>query len=245
LLSRMKAFVKTRPRLYKKLDWLFPIRTDTERWMDRFSRNLGRPASFIQIGANDSMRNDPIRRFIIRDGWEGILVEPVTPIFNLLKKNYAFLKERKLIFVNAAVSDRAGENITFWAYTQGFLETLSDKERIQSMERSSLDRQHLLNYLTDYTETDDKVEGFPVPVFTVDGLVGKYWNGVMPDVVAIDAEGHDDSVIMGIDLRKHRPRLILYEWHHLGDKDNSLRRHLEEHGYEVSKIEGDAVAVLR
>ena len=41
----------------------------------------GRRLSFVQIGANDGVTGDPIRRFILEFGWSGVLVEPQLEIF--------------------------------------------------------------------------------------------------------------------------------------------------------------------
>ena len=58
--------------------------------------------SFIQIGSNDGTSNDPLREFIIRGGWRGVLVEPISYLFQRLQSNYRGLKG--LQFENCAVS---------------------------------------------------------------------------------------------------------------------------------------------
>ena len=43
---------------------------------------------FVQIGANDGFKADPIYLYVRKYGWKGILVEPVSYIFEKLKENY-------------------------------------------------------------------------------------------------------------------------------------------------------------
>src|SRR5262245_2272082 len=44
---------------------------------------------FVNIGANDGVSNDPVYPFLREYGWRGIAVEPLTPRFEELQRNYA------------------------------------------------------------------------------------------------------------------------------------------------------------
>jgi hypothetical protein len=66
-------------------------------------KDFGSSLRFIQVGANDGIYGDPIRDFIIKYQWSGILVEPQLDVFECLKQNYAAC-ESNLIFANVAVS---------------------------------------------------------------------------------------------------------------------------------------------
>jgi len=44
---------------------------------------------FIQIGAHDGRKDDPIYELVQRNRWSGILVEPQPDVFQRLKENYA------------------------------------------------------------------------------------------------------------------------------------------------------------
>jgi hypothetical protein len=41
--------------------------------------------TFVQIGANDGMGDDPVRRHVFEDGWVGVLVEPLPDVFERLQ----------------------------------------------------------------------------------------------------------------------------------------------------------------
>ena len=61
---------------------------------------------FVQIGAHDGIRDDPIRKYIVKSHWRGLLVEPVPHIFRKLVENYR--DETQLIFENVAVAAHDG-----------------------------------------------------------------------------------------------------------------------------------------
>lgn len=61
---------------------------------------------FIQIGANDGVTGDDLRKFIEKYNWHGILVEPVPHVFKRLQNNYSGFKH--LIFENSAISTKTG-----------------------------------------------------------------------------------------------------------------------------------------
>src|SRR5262245_48292496 len=108
MIARLKDWVRTRPALFdfcRAQSRLWLRRPDPAyEFFDAFSKGRRGQVTFIQIGANDGLRNDPIREFIVRDAWTGVLVEPLPDVFDLLKKNYSGRAAARLEFVNAAIS---------------------------------------------------------------------------------------------------------------------------------------------
>lgn len=51
-----------------------------------FTKNLGHPVRFIQLGASDGLKHDLLRPFVIGRKWKGVLVEPIPDSFEKLKK---------------------------------------------------------------------------------------------------------------------------------------------------------------
>lgn len=47
-----------------------------------------KPFRFIQVGANDGIHGDPLRAYIERHHWHGILVEPQPDVFARILENY-------------------------------------------------------------------------------------------------------------------------------------------------------------
>ena len=108
--SAVKSALKRQPHLY---DFVIGVikrnvlreRSPAYEILNEFSKSRGGRVSFVQIGANDGLRNDPIREFIVRDPWTGVLIEPLPSVFELLKENYAWLAGRRsLAFENPAIS---------------------------------------------------------------------------------------------------------------------------------------------
>src|SRR5580700_9172972 len=83
-----------------------PPRTAFDSALLRVFPSLDR-LNFIQVGANDGVRGDPIRRYITACEWSGLLIEPLPALFAELQRNNA--GNPRLDFPNAAVADRAGE----------------------------------------------------------------------------------------------------------------------------------------
>ena len=204
---------------------------------------MNRTVNFVQIGTNDGLRWDPVRRFIIRDNWNGVLVEPLPPVFEMLKANYSHVTNRKLIFANVAVSSSDQEAIRFWSFSEDFCKSLSIEDRLYYLRKSSTDRDMVAANLRDFEQIDDKIQAYDVPCLTVNSLIDQYWDGPEIDLVFIDAEGHDDQVVRGIDFTRIHPRAILYESHNLGERKQELRKYLEANGYTVTDLVGDTVAV--
>ncbi|MFH1313369.1 MAG: FkbM family methyltransferase [Candidatus Eisenbacteria bacterium] len=199
--------------------------------------------NFIQIGANDGLRQDPIRRFVVEDGWSGILVEPLPRIFNMLKSNYAYLKRRDLVFVNAAISSKSDESIHIWSCSDEFCNSLSLDDQLHYLRKSSLHREHLEACLKELGNTEDKIKGFHVQCMSVNSLVRQYWKNKRIDLILIDAEGHDDEIIRAIDFETIHPGALVFESHSLGSREQEINDFLSEKGYRVSDLGGDSVAV--
>lgn len=234
---RLYDFINSRRRTHGKLgDWLHTL------------SDYGQ-IRFIQVGASDGLRWDPLRKHIISNRWEGALVEPLPPVFELLKRNYAYLNGRQnLAFVNAALSDKSGENITFWACSKAFLNDLNVDQALYWLRMSSLQREFIENKLKIIAKHPDPkaaLEPVEAPVITLKEVIERYLSGRSPDLLFIDAEGHDDSVIYGHDFSDGKPRWIVYESNGLGaERGTKLQAFLLDQGYSIEKIQSDTVATL-
>ena len=63
-------------------------------------------ATLVQIGANDGIVDDPLREFLLRGLWRGVLVEPVPYLFERLRRNYSSRPD--LAFANVAIASQRG-----------------------------------------------------------------------------------------------------------------------------------------
>ena len=232
-------------RTYRKINSTV---TPAYEFFDNFSRAQKKKVCFIQIGANDGLRNDPIREFIIRDKWQGILVEPIPFVFDELKHNYHYLHRNNLRFVNAAITSVCDESISFWTFSDHFLNSLTKNERYIYLRKSAFNKNHLIRLLKNQSvklNPNKILRELKVPTLTLMCLVERYWMKKHIDLLIIDAEGHESTIIPNIDLNKLQPKAIFFEWVNLEEKEKDVFSFLENNGYEITKLNADAVAILK
>jgi len=198
-LGRFKRWLATRlrPRWKRKLALLLAA----------FARAYPE-ARFAQIGANDGMLQDPLREFILRHRWRGVLAEPLPHLFARLKENYA--DRPGLTFENVAISSAEGPK-TFYSLTQ--------RDELAALPPwagglGSFSRDILLSHETRIPGIARYILEQQVQVISFDALCRKARLDNL-DLLQIDAEGHDAEILESIDLRRWQPRLLIYEHHHL------------------------------
>jgi FkbM family methyltransferase len=245
MLNTLKDYTKRQPRLFDFLQSLRRPDGEQERWLDAFSRQHDR-LRFIQIGAADGLRWDPLRYFIIRDRWRGLFVEPLPGVFELLRQNYAYRVGQGLAFANTLISDTDGE-ATFWTVRKELLQTLPIESGLGLLREASLTREHIRDAVAvHFSGPDEKIVPLQVPSLTFDSLIAKYWQHDAIDLVNIDAEGYDDYIVKSINLQKHRPAAIVFEAHKLPEQRRSdIYEWLTAGGYHVQPAcrgRGDAIA---
>jgi FkbM family methyltransferase len=157
--------------------------------------------NFIQVGANDGIRGDPIRPMVLAHGWSGVLVEPLPTLFERLRENYR--GSPGLEFVNAALDTvvgtrtihvlRPGLAVPDWA--QG-LPTF-DLARLQAIARG-------------LGLSDGDIQNQEVGTITWDGLRATFGSRAC-DVLVVDAEGYDITLLRAAGLDRWRPRVIQFE----------------------------------
>jgi len=80
-------------------------------FLDHFSRKKV-SITFLQIGANDGFIYDPLQKFIKRDNWSGVMLEPQPHVFKeFLIKIHA--KRPEIIPVNADLSKDDGKTTLY------------------------------------------------------------------------------------------------------------------------------------
>jgi FkbM family methyltransferase len=241
-------FLRRSPLLYdaaKAAKRAIHITTPVSRCLKRFSIAHGRRVNFVQIGANDGLRSDPIREFVVGHKWSGLLVEPLPGVFELLRRNYRRVPEGRLTFVNAAIAVGADGELTFWTVAPEALDRVGLEKRLGYLRKSSLDREQVTRWVDGTTITEDDVVGVTVPSLSFSSLLERHWGGAELHLVVIDAEGYDLALLQSIDFTRHAPEAVLYESRHLGEGEAVARELLERHGYEVTALGDDTAAVRR
>ena len=147
----------------------------------------GRPGFYIDVGANEPVRNSVTRHFY-ELGWHGINVEPGTYPFGLL----AAERERD-VNLNVAVSDAEGE-LTLYELPPDVSggSTLSDANAAR------------------HRESGHPAAERTVATLTLARICERHADATI-DFLSVDVEGHEREVLAGGDWEKWRPRIVVVE----------------------------------
>lgn len=194
----------------------------------------GDALSFVQVGANDGVYGDPIRHYIFERGWHGVLVEPQPDVFARLKDNYPGHAER-LVFEQVAIGPEG--TLTLYRPPPDLADTWG-------LSVVSADPRVAAKSLGISPDRLDKIE---VPSIPLDTLFERHRIGRL-DVLQIDVEGLDWTILKTVDLARYRPTLIQFESGHMRRGEITEAVHaLNAHGYDVNYggWQGDLVALRR
>lgn len=188
---------------------------------------LGKITTFVQIGAHDGEMFDPLRPFILKDNWNGILIEPQKDFFNKCIQGYKHLNN--LIFVNAAVYKRKEKVILYKAKKAGDYSHTG-------WASINLNRFHNTVYQEEYIK--ETVQGIPLMDIIRDN---KY---KVIDLLQIDTEGYDADIIFMFDFKEYHPRLIQYEHIHLSEEKRlAVKNRICQYGYYLFEKKNDTFAL--
>jgi FkbM family methyltransferase len=185
---------------------------------------------FVQVGAHDGLHYDPIRPFVTRYHWRGILVEPQPAIFERLVTHYS--GEPQLIFENVAISERDGEQ-TLYRFRPS--PALPDHATMLA----SFRRSALVNNAHGYA---GEIEEVRVPTLTVPSLLARH--GVeQVDLLQIDTEGFDYPIVRMLGPTSVRPSIIHFESAFMSpDEHAECAELLDSWGYRLLTIGVDTLA---
>jgi FkbM family methyltransferase len=182
--------------------------------------------SFIQVGANDGVYDDPLRGYVQRFGWRGLLVEPQPDVFARLVENYRDHADH-LIFENIAISpvDREVSLYRVPGLTAVAGQKMQDALTVTSMNPKVVAHQGGV--------LPGQLEQVVVPAMRLDDLIERHQMFSL-DSLQIDCEGYDGEVLKSIDLNLHRPRLIQFEHGHMKISELvEIEQWLDGHGYRL------------
>ena len=242
----IKDYIKNKPVLYDvaiRIRNQFTSGTVLHHFLADFSVAHNGHVGFIQIGANDGLRNDPVREFIVADRWTGILVEPLPTVFLELKNNYRHVNNHRLVFVNAAISSSTATEVSFWSFDEQRLKNLQREERLDLLRKSSFAPEHLRENFGDRPDFASLIKEVRVPCLTITGLMEKYWRGGSLHLIVIDAEGHEPTIFRSIDFSLVSPEAFLFESCNLGGDREEVFGILSRNGYGLSTVGGDTIAL--
>lgn len=190
---------------------------------------------FLQIGVYDGITHDPLRKYIVKSGWRGIMVEPQSRAAQGLQQLY---KDNPGIqIINAAVDAEQhqrslytveGPNAPDWA---GGL--------------ASFDRATVAKHAQWVPGLESMIREETIDCLTFDSILPRLPEGRL-DVLQIDTEGADGFILSLFPFERMRPAIVHFEVKHLdkAEQETALNR-LLGFGYRIARSGGeDMLAVL-
>lgn len=226
-----------RPRVKSALRALFKAPDAMEMTVGDFIRlwGPGRITTFVSIGANDGITNDPLGEFIEPYHWKGIMVEPLRSNFEKLVRNFS--RNHNIVLENVGITKRPG---TFDFY---YVRNASPDEPDWYDQVASFDKTTFYKNVSVEPSLLNRVGVSPVRCITFEMLLKKH--SLEPvDLLMIDAEGYDYEILSSIDLQKHMPGLIVFEYEWLTNYDRKAAlAMLKQAGYRTISNGFDCVAI--
>ena len=224
-----------------------PKKGSLSEFLSEYSLSKKGDFTVVQIGANDVITHDPIHKFIKRDDWKGVLLEPQPDVYHqYLKKIYA--KNKGIHSVCAAIGEQDG---TLPIYKIGF-STMRWATGLASFSKEKIEKAFEDGIVTSNCRrfgieipTDKKqwIAAEPVEVISPASLIKKY-DIKKIDLLQIDAEGYDLEVIRIFDIAKTQPQAIVFENVGLNAVDyQSCLALLETNGYKTKKFGPNTLAL--
>jgi FkbM family methyltransferase len=191
---------------------------------------------FVQIGSHDTTHKDPLQPFLSRSHWRGIMVEPVSYVFNRLVARHGGTS--RFILENVAIAEEGGERDFF------HLAEANDADiPFWYDQLGSFSRELVLKHRHAIPDIEQRLITTRVKCLTFAELCARHPIDSL-DLIHIDTEGFDYQILKQIDFERHKPILVLYEHKHLADLDRSAARELlDANGYRSLEVGPDTIAV--
>ncbi|SFU20701.1 methyltransferase, FkbM family [Algoriphagus locisalis] len=226
-----------------------PKKGTLAEFISNYSKSKAGEFFVIQIGANDGITNDPIHKFIKRDHWKGVLLEPQQNVFkDELSKIYRL--DKGIHPICAAIGSEDGSQklhkIAFcdsrWA--TGLASFSLDKLKL-AFENGVVEKNCSKEGIQIPENLEDRISYNEVPVISPKSLIKRFKIAKI-DLLQIDAEGYDLEVIKIFDIAKTKPQVIIFENENLNPADLENCYHsLKSENYQLKEFGRDTLAVKK
>lgn len=231
-------------KLYYRKFWT-PRAGSIAEILQTYSHSKGE-VYFLQVGANDGMEQDPILKFIKKDGWKGTMIEPQEYVFEKLE--YLHKNTPGIKLIKAALSYeneiRPLYKISFsnsrWAtgISSFIRETL-----VEQIESGYVDECARKEGIDTPVKKDDYIDTDMVTCINFEELA-KDLDLRKVDILQIDTEGFDAEIIKMINFHLLNPDIISFEISHSTEMTKSdIYNLLHLYHYKIYEKGRDAIAV--
>jgi len=197
--------------------------------------------TFLQIGANDGVMNDPIYQFNMdnKSAVSGFALEPLPDIYDLLFANYQSCPNIKLF--NLAIHATESEMVLYRVKPARAAEVPVFARGIASFDETHWKKTTLVpdaDYMEQVTVKCTSFSDF-IKSNAIDKL----------DLLLLDTEGYDHQILMSIDFTHIKPKMIRFEHgvrHKVMSPESFMAvcSHLNSFGYQIIAESYDATAYL-
>jgi hypothetical protein len=194
----------------KKRDLLLSNETEEKRAIRDFFQNAT-AGFFVEVGANEPTEPESQTWHLEQMGWRGILIEPIPDLANKARMTRPNAKVWQVACTSSAEEGSVE-----------FLIPIANQQLVtgHASLRANIDEHNYTNFEKITTEATTLTK------------ILKSENVDRIDFLSIDVEGAELEVLLGLDLTKYRPKLILLEDKHLY---MSKHRYLRKNGYKISQ----------
>jgi FkbM family methyltransferase len=165
---------------------------------------VGSDLRFVQVGVFDGVTGDPVRKYIQRCGWRGVLVEPqpraVAKLQELYRNNDA------IVILQAAIHRRPGRR------------TLFSVDSAQAPDwaggLASFARENVIKHAPLIPGLEAMIREEAVDCVSFDAVLSRLPPGRL-DLLQIDAEGADADILALFPFAQRMPAIVHWEVKHL------------------------------
>lgn len=170
-----------------------------------------RDGVYVEVGAFDGVEMSNSYAFE-QMGWSGVLIEADPDLAERCRRN----RPKAQIVNSAAVPPGSPSQVTF--------QVASENRGLSSLELDGASRSLLKSWTGRVA-----IRQITVPAKTLNEILGNA--GIEKiDFMTIDVEGHEWSVLRGLDLRRWHPRVLILE-RNGNSPSRRIFEHLQRHGY--------------
>lgn len=226
-----------------------PKKGSINDFLNEYSRSKKNHLNVIQIGANDGITHDPIHKFIKRDNWAGVLLEPQPQVYRkFLSKIYK--QNKKIHTLCAALGYKNGH---MPIYKIGFsnmrwatgLASFNEKQVEKAFTSGQVQRQCNKYGIKIPKSHEEQISSEDVEVISTNSLLQKY-NIKRIDLLQIDTEGFDCEIVQMFDIPNTNPHVIVFENSHISTEDHvDCIQLLSENDYSIQNFGANTLAMKK
>ena len=197
--------------------------------------DFGSQFTFIQVGAFDGITQDPLRKYIGKCCWRGVMVEPQSRVASQLRDLYR--GNEGIVVVQAALDRESGTRTLFTVD--------SDKAPSWAAALASFDRDHIVKHSSFIPGLEGMIREEAVNCFPFDAVLERLPSQRL-DLLQIDTERADGYIVSLFPFDRVRPAIVHWEVRHLGKRQREeCFDRLAGYGYRFAESgTQDMIAVL-